>query len=355
LTRTSDGSHVVKLIDFGISKMTGPEGAGEIQVTGSAIMMGSPLYMAPEQMKSARDVDARVDVWSMGGILYLLMTGSPPFPGETVMGIYEKILEGVPRLERAVAGVPAALGDVVVRCLQRDANQRYPDVAALALALAPFAAPGASADRAQRAARILAGRAGSASGLAPGVALTQAPGPYGFQPAASPPAGAEAAAPPPSVHMGPLVAPSVTPPAARSGPGAASVGPWNAQPAAPRRTGWFVGAAILAGLVAAAAVVATMTRTRRGVDAAATPDLAASAAPALAASTSASAPAASIAVAPSAPVEAPSSSASAAPDSPSDSAAASATAAPRPQVPHAPGKAKPITAKPKRDLFNDPQ
>ena len=154
LSKRADGSPSVKVIDFGISKVAAREGdvAADIEMTQTAMMMGSPLYMAPEQMRSARSVDARADIWSLGGILHALLTGSPPFRAESVMLVYELILEGVPPLRSKRPDAPAGLEEVVRRALQREPNDRYPNVAELAAALAPFAPIHAriSADRIAR-------------------------------------------------------------------------------------------------------------------------------------------------------------------------------------------------------------
>jgi serine/threonine-protein kinase len=154
LSKRADGSPSVKVIDFGISKVAAREGdvAADIEMTQTAMMMGSPLYMAPEQMRSARSVDARADIWSLGGILHALLTGSPPFRAESVMLVYELILEGVPPLRSKRPDAPAGLEEVVRRALQREPNDRYPNVAEFAAALAPFAPVHAriSADRIAR-------------------------------------------------------------------------------------------------------------------------------------------------------------------------------------------------------------
>ncbi|HVY44541.1 MAG TPA: serine/threonine-protein kinase, partial [Minicystis sp.] len=134
LTHRLDGSPLVKVIDFGISKIVGREGEGDM--TASAMMMGSPHYMAPEQMKSARDVDARADVWALGGILHALLTGRAPFPASTVMGVYDLILKGPPALGRV--DVPTPLEAAVQRCLALEPSKRFASVAELAAALAPF-------------------------------------------------------------------------------------------------------------------------------------------------------------------------------------------------------------------------
>src|SRR5438132_1617586 len=83
----------IKLIDFGISKITFPsddEGAAQA-LTDHGAAIGTPHYMAPEQMRSAASVDARADIWSLVAVLYGLLTGSPPFAGGTMVAVYDEI------------------------------------------------------------------------------------------------------------------------------------------------------------------------------------------------------------------------------------------------------------------------
>lgn len=141
LTERPDGSPCVKVIDFGISKVRpasdriAQESSGEI--TSSAMMLGSPLYMAPEQMRSSRDVDARADIWSLGCILFALIDGAPPFRGATPMAVFERILEGMPPLKRPEA--PPGLVAALNRALTNDPARRFADVSAFASALSPYA------------------------------------------------------------------------------------------------------------------------------------------------------------------------------------------------------------------------
>jgi serine/threonine-protein kinase len=140
LTRHSDGSPVIKVIDFGISKHTSDdaEPGGDGLVTETAAILGSPKYMAPEQMRSTRDVDARADLWAIGAILHALLTGEPPFSGLSMMEVYDRILDGAPPLRTLLPAAPAGLEAVLLRCLERDRAKRYADVAELAAALVEF-------------------------------------------------------------------------------------------------------------------------------------------------------------------------------------------------------------------------
>jgi len=141
LTRRPDGSPLVKVLDFGISKATSLGDSG-LQMTKTAAVMGSPLYMSPEQMKSAKDVDGRTDVWSLGVILYELLGGAVPFNSDTLGALMASVLTEPPApLVTRRAGLPPELYAIVDRCLQKDRQHRCQNVAELAMALAPFCPP----------------------------------------------------------------------------------------------------------------------------------------------------------------------------------------------------------------------
>ena len=140
LARRADGSSVVKLLDFGISKVASDKSA---QLTSESAQMGSPLYMSPEQLRRTRDVDARADIWAVGVILHELLTGEAPFIAETLPEIIAGILSLPPlRLRLHHPEIPVELEEVVLRCLEKDRDKRFPDVAQLAMALRPFAPEG---------------------------------------------------------------------------------------------------------------------------------------------------------------------------------------------------------------------
>jgi len=139
LIRRADGSACVKVLDFGISKLT--TGAdSQMAMTKTAMVMGSPLYMSPEQMASARDVDARTDIWAIGAILHELVTGNVPFIADAMPQLCHKILQEPPvLLSQARPDAPLGLQEVVLRCLRKKPEDRYPTVAELAADLLPYA------------------------------------------------------------------------------------------------------------------------------------------------------------------------------------------------------------------------
>ena len=152
VAKRADGSPVVKVIDFGISKMADPTTGTDVEMTKTDVMMGSPVYMAPEQMISARDVDERADVWSLGVILHYLVMGQQPFKGASVTQLYASIIEGPPRMRDTRPDVPPELESAVQKCLQANPKDRWSNVSELASAIAEFGPPAArvSAERVSR-------------------------------------------------------------------------------------------------------------------------------------------------------------------------------------------------------------
>jgi serine/threonine-protein kinase len=141
-TRRPDGALSIKVLDFGISKMTGLLSSGDMGMTRTATLIGSPFYMSPEQMHSARGVDVRTDIWSLGVILFELLTDRLPFEAEALPELVIKVMrDPVPPVAGHRADVPPALDAVIARCLEKDRERRYPDVAQLALALVEFGSP----------------------------------------------------------------------------------------------------------------------------------------------------------------------------------------------------------------------
>jgi serine/threonine protein kinase len=129
--------HIVKVVDFGIAKVSDASDTGYHTATGAHL--GTYRYMSPEQAESARSVDARTDVWSLGVVLYQLLSDKTPFHGEGAIGImYAIATQGIPPLRDARADVPEPLVAVVERALSKKRENRYQTARDLADALAPF-------------------------------------------------------------------------------------------------------------------------------------------------------------------------------------------------------------------------
>ncbi|MDB4934260.1 MAG: Protein kinase [Labilithrix sp.] len=158
VAKTEDGGEVVKVLDFGIAKAL--ESNDDLSLTATSGVVGSPLYMSPEQLKGSRDVDARTDVWSLGVVLYQLVSAKLPFEATSATALAAVIAsEAAVPLAKVRPGLPAAYLEAVDRCLRKDASQRFESVVELARALATLA-PGAngSADRVSRVSRAAATR-----------------------------------------------------------------------------------------------------------------------------------------------------------------------------------------------------
>ncbi|HET9958736.1 MAG TPA: serine/threonine-protein kinase [Polyangiaceae bacterium] len=167
LTRRGE-LEVIKVLDFGISKaaLTGSVFGGELAVNETACMMGTPLYMSPEQIRSTGNVDHRADIWSLGGVLYELLTGRTAFVSDSVAQLCAMVLETVPTpVRELVPEIPEAMAEVIDRCLQKNPDRRFQNVGELAIALSPFA-PSRARLHAERSTSIL-----RASGVALNVDL----------------------------------------------------------------------------------------------------------------------------------------------------------------------------------------
>jgi serine/threonine-protein kinase len=134
LTRAADGSPCIKVLDFGVAKAT-----AEASQTGTGALLGTPLYMSPEQVRGDRDIDARTDIWALGVVLYELVTGSVPFTGDSLWKIFKQVTDNdpAPPSSRRV-DLPAGFDSLVLRCLEKDREKRPSSVVDLALLLAPY-------------------------------------------------------------------------------------------------------------------------------------------------------------------------------------------------------------------------
>src|SRR5688572_7863503 len=127
----------VKVVDFGISKAVKPagdEGGEGYRLTHTGLLLGTPLYMSPEQARGEEDLDHRVDIWALGILLYECLTGEVPFRANNYLGIISQVLTHVPtppsRL-RPELGISDAVESVVMRAMDKDRARRYQTMAEL--------------------------------------------------------------------------------------------------------------------------------------------------------------------------------------------------------------------------------
>jgi eukaryotic-like serine/threonine-protein kinase len=133
VTRGADGGLLLKVLDFGISKVP----AANSELTGSHTVIGTPVYMSPEQMRSPRAVDHRSDIWSLGVVLYELLQGAPPYRDDAFLAMAIKVVnDPLPALS---VRLPGDLDQIVYRCLEKNPAKRFQTVAALAHALSKYA------------------------------------------------------------------------------------------------------------------------------------------------------------------------------------------------------------------------
>ncbi len=133
VTKRPDASELVKILDFGISKWSAGEAAVD-ELTQTGVVLGSPKYMAPEQLFGSSEVDARADVWSVGAILYEMLCGRPPFdlPSFTKICAELSTERPPPSLVARRADIPPELEAVVMKCFVRTPELRIANVAELA-------------------------------------------------------------------------------------------------------------------------------------------------------------------------------------------------------------------------------
>jgi eukaryotic-like serine/threonine-protein kinase len=137
LARRSSGDPIVKVLDLGISKQTMT--ASQANLTRTSSILGSPLYMSPEQMASAKTVDTRSDIWALGVVFYELLAKRAPFPAETMPELVAAVLQRQPDfIGQLRPDVPPGLAAAIHRCLEKTPAGRFQNVAELAAAIAPF-------------------------------------------------------------------------------------------------------------------------------------------------------------------------------------------------------------------------
>lgn len=151
LARRPDGSEVLKILDFGISKISTSS-----VLTKSQTLVGSPYYMSPEQLESAQDVDARADIWAAGVIMYELSTGQRPFEGNSLAALCVTVLNASPKpLDVVKPSTTPEFAAMVARCLQKRREQRFQNVGELANALESLRGPEVKSGAAERVTKVL--------------------------------------------------------------------------------------------------------------------------------------------------------------------------------------------------------
>jgi tRNA A-37 threonylcarbamoyl transferase component Bud32 len=138
LIRQRNGDLQAKIVDFGISKATERPLEGSLTSTGHVV--GTPYYMAPEQMRASREVDARADQYSLGVSLYEMLVGRKPFEADSLFEVVRKVAQGeYARPREVVPEIPEALEGIVLKMMAVEADRRFSDLRAVGAALLPFA------------------------------------------------------------------------------------------------------------------------------------------------------------------------------------------------------------------------
>ena len=138
LHQQPSGQVVVKICDFGIVKRLGPQST-ETKLTATGGIVGSPIYMSPEQAKSAKNVDQRSDIWSLGASLYEALSGQVPFAGETVGELILAICTEPPgNIQSRAPWIAPELAEIVHKAMRKDASERFQSMDELAAALEAF-------------------------------------------------------------------------------------------------------------------------------------------------------------------------------------------------------------------------
>jgi serine/threonine-protein kinase len=143
---------IVKLLDFGIAKVrpATPIESDGLHLTQTGKLLGTPLYMSPEQAQGAKDIDARTDVWSIGAVLYETLTGQSPFQDADNLGkLILAICSKRPARPKELAEVPDDLDDIVMRCLTIERDERYSTIDDLLTDLSPWLVDGCRVGRSE--------------------------------------------------------------------------------------------------------------------------------------------------------------------------------------------------------------
>ncbi|HEU5058982.1 MAG TPA: serine/threonine-protein kinase, partial [Kofleriaceae bacterium] len=210
LGRDEEGREIAKIADFGISKVLDPARvgvAGDMRMTGHGEVLGTPLYMAPEQAAGEADIDHRADLWAVGCVLYEMVCGRPPFLGENFPQILAALLRDPPLMPGTLrADVSPALEAVIMRALEKDRTQRPADATAMRSMLLAAASAQPTAVQGQAAAApASADEAALVAALSRAVALELAAEPPASEPE-----------PVPEIELAPVAAPPPPRPAARA-------------------------------------------------------------------------------------------------------------------------------------------
>lgn len=147
--RLPDGRSQVRVLDFGIAKLAERDGPFETELTQVGMVFGTPSYMSPEQMRQTKDVDGRTDIWSLGVVLYEILTGALPFsPAAGPMDLALRISVEAPiRPAQLRPDTPPALDDIVMRCLEKSPERRFQTAPLLSEALRAVLASLPAGDR----------------------------------------------------------------------------------------------------------------------------------------------------------------------------------------------------------------
>jgi len=130
---------VPKILDFGIARSLKKEVNLAVETTIDGMLVGTPSYMSPEQATGGNDIDHRSDLWSLGVVAFLALTGRKPFPGPRALDAVVQICSGpIPKPSDYVQGLPVEVDRFVARALERDRERRFQQAKEMARALAPF-------------------------------------------------------------------------------------------------------------------------------------------------------------------------------------------------------------------------